>query len=176
MSKKDTPDYLNLVIAAIEKIEKLHKERETLDIEIAKQEKFVYATANFLPDEARKLATERIRLIQDLARVRDAGLTDAVRAVLAAEGGWLTAAQMRDRLNSYQFDFGSYMTNPLASVSTTLRRIKPEDVEIGTRDGVTAYRWKHKANTLADMLGNANPKPFSRPYGPGTYVNLSKMK
>ena len=147
-----------------------------MDIEIAKQEQFVYATANFLPDETRQLATEKIRLIQDLTRVRDAGLTDAVRAVLAAEGGWLTATQMRDRLNSYQFDFGSYMTNPLASVSTTLRRMKPEDVEIGTRDGVTAYRWKHKANTFADMLENANPKTLSSPYRPGTYVDLSEKK
>jgi hypothetical protein len=176
MSKRNTLDYFGLAIASIQKIEKLHKEREALDIEIAKQEQFVYATANFLPDEHRKLVTERIRLFQDLTRVRDAGLADAVRAVLAAEGDWLTTTQARDRLISLQFDFGSYTTNPLASVSTTLRRMKPEDVEIGTIDGVTAYRWKHKTNTLADMLRNENPKTLSSPYRPGTYIDVTNKK
>jgi hypothetical protein len=145
MNNVETPDYLGLVIAAMNKIEKLQKDREALHIETAKLEQFVFATSNFLSDEHRHLVTERMRLFQDLTRVRDAGLTDAIRAVLTAEGDWLSTTQVRDRLISLQYDFSSYTTNPLASVSTTLKRMKPEDVEIGTRDGVAAYRWKNRS-------------------------------
>jgi len=47
----------------------------------------------------------------------------------------------------YTFDFSGYRSNPLASISTALRRFKPSDVETTEIAGVTAYRWKDtKAN------------------------------
>jgi hypothetical protein len=45
------------------------------------------------------------------------------------------------------FDFSSYKSSPLASISTTLKRFKPEDVETAEIDGVAAYRWIGKVST-----------------------------
>jgi hypothetical protein len=67
-------------------------------------------------------------------------------------GNWLTATNVRDHLVGLGFDFSGYSTNPLASVSTTLRRMKPEEVETTTVDGgVTAYQWKQQS-TLSGRI------------------------
>jgi hypothetical protein len=153
----DTPDkseYIALANAAIERIEKLYEQRETIDAEVMKQEQFASAIANFLPDYERSLVIRRIENIQALQRVRDSGLTDSVRIVLGNAEDWLTTTQVRDRLLALGFDFSLYSTNPLASVSTTLRRMKPDDVEMKTnQDGITIYRWKDNrtAKKLAAM-------------------------
>jgi hypothetical protein len=175
----DTMDYFELVTNAFEKVEALQKQRETLDAEIMKLEQFISATANFLPDDQRDLMMKRMQVTQDLQRVRDSGLTEAVRIVLAAAEDWLTVAQVRDRLMTLGFDFSLYSTNPLASISTTLRRMKPEEVETRTtNDGVMAYRWKKEKSGLtppshlswepvysSGMRGDEKPRvrvPFTR--------------
>jgi hypothetical protein len=72
----------------------------------------------------------------------EAGLTEAIRSVLKKNyRQWLTVTQVRDRLESAGFDFSSYKSSPLASISTTLKRFKAEDVETAEIDGVAAYRW-----------------------------------
>lgn len=142
--KSTAPNYLALIINAFEKIEILQAEREKLDGEIMKQEQFISATANFLPDDQRELIARRMEIGQTLQNIREGGLTDAIRALLKQESGnWLTATNVRDRLISFGFDFSDYSTNPLASISTTLRRMKSEGIETRMVDGgVTAYRAK----------------------------------
>jgi hypothetical protein len=62
----------------------------------------------------------------------------------AAYGDWLTVTNVRDRLNKAGFDFSTYSSNPLASISAILRRMKPEEIESTVADGgVAAYRWKN---------------------------------
>ena len=62
-----------------------------------------------------------------------ASLVGAVRQTLrSCYPGKLTSAQVRDRLRFDGFDFSLYESNPLSSVSTTLRRLR-EAGEI-TRD------------------------------------------
>jgi hypothetical protein len=135
--------YVSLVAKAIDAIEKLRMQREAIEAEIMKQEQFIAATANFLPKEERELIVDRLKTIHVLHRVRQSGLTSAVRVVLSSTEAWMTAAQVRDRLISRGFDFSSYSSNPLASVATTLKRMKFEEVETGTtKDGVITYRWK----------------------------------
>src|SRR5207253_3001518 len=66
---------------------------------------------------------------------------DEIKKVLQnAAANWLTAAQVRDRLVNSGFDLTLYASNPLASVSTTLRRMKPQEVESSEIEGVAAYR------------------------------------
>lgn len=139
----DTPNYLALVRNAFEKIDELQTRRESLDAEIMKLEQFISATANFLPDDQRELIMDRLQSGQDLQRVRDSGLTESVRTVLAKEADWMTTTQVRDKLIALGFDFSLYTSNALASVSTTLRRLKPEEVQSKSNaDGVTVFRWK----------------------------------
>ncbi len=151
----DTPDYLALVTGALQKVQELQEQRESLDAEIMKLEQFISATANLLSDDHRDMAMKAMELNQDLQRVRDSGLTNAVRTVLATAKDWLTVAQVRDRLIALGFNFSLYSTNPLASVSTTLRRMKSEEVETrNTPDGATAYRRKRLAERVKEAQEN----------------------
>lgn len=137
-----TPNYIALILNAFKKIEELQAKRDKLDAEMVKQEQFISATANFLPDNERDVVMDRMRSGQTLQKIRESGLTDAIRIVLKKATESLTTAQVRDRLIQLGFDFAFYSTNPLASISTTLRRMKDEDVETRiTGDGVATYRW-----------------------------------
>ena len=163
--------YISLVTNAIEAIENLRTQREAIDAEIMKQEQFISATATFLPTEERELIVDRLKTIHALHRVHQSGLTEAVRAVLSSTRDWMTAAQVRDHLISRGFDFSFYTSNPLASASTTLKRMKFEEVETGTtNDEVTIYRWKDderlaKAETLKQALNSKKEMALSERIG-----------
>jgi hypothetical protein len=148
-------NYPEILQNAFKKLEGLHHQREALNVEIFKMEQFISATASLVPDEMRVAAKERLAIIQELFRIREVGLTDAIRSILKKFAGQsFTVADIRDRLCSFGFDFTGYASNPLASVSTTLRRMKPEEVEtIYTDDGPVAYRWKdtEKADVAAHI-------------------------
>lgn len=144
----DTKDYIAAMSDAFNKLEKFYSDRESIDGEIMKTEQFITAAANLCPDHVRDIATGRIKAMQDLYRVRDAGLTDAIRLILKASGDWQTVTNVRDRLVKSGFNFSLYSSNPLASVSAILRRLKEEEVETSLVDGgVTAYRWKDTSET-----------------------------
>jgi hypothetical protein len=146
----DNANYMTVVMDAFSKLEKFYCDRESIDGEIMKTEQFIAAAANMLPDNARDLAIRRIEVLQELYRLRDAGLTDAIRAILkTAAGDWLTVTNVRDRLSKAGFDFSSYSANPLASISAILRRMKSEEVETTLVDGgVAAYRWKDTSHLI----------------------------
>jgi hypothetical protein len=137
-------NYFAVVNNELEKLKRLNDQRVAIDVEIVKVEQFISATANLLPDGERNLVLDTMESIQEVYRLRETGLTDAIRVVLKSSNGkWFTVANVRDHLVSAGFDFSTYTANPLASISTTLRRMKSEDVETTKVDGsVTAYRWK----------------------------------
>jgi hypothetical protein len=147
-------NYLAVVNNELEKLKKLNDQRMAIDVEIVKSEQFISATANLLSDEDRNLAIKTMEAIQENYRLREVGLTDAIRSVLRnSSGKWLTVANVRDQLVSAGFDFSTYTANPLASISTTLRRLKPEDVETRNEDGATSYRWKGEKSVPLSLLG-----------------------
>ena len=152
----DASDYLTLVNDAFEKLEKFQRDRESIEAETMKLEQLIAATANMLPDDIKSVVMGRMRNLQKLSQLRDVGLTDAIRAILRqAAGDWLTVTNVRDRLINLGFNFSNYSTNPLASVSTTLRRMKPEEVETATVDGgVAAYRWKRLVERVDEAQQN----------------------
>ena len=140
----DDASYIAVMTDAFSRLEKFYADRESIDGEIMKAEQLISATANMLPDNVKDLAIKRIEVLQELYRVRDVGLTDAIRTILKkSQGDWMTVTNVRDRLNKVGFDFSSYSANPLSSISAILRRMKSEEVETRFVDGgVTAYRWK----------------------------------
>jgi hypothetical protein len=166
----DTTNYLAAAIDALNKFEELQRKRDAIEAEALKLEQLVLATANMLPDEQKDLLLRRMEIIQALTQLREGGLTDAIRAILQTAPDWLTVTNVRDRLVSAGFDFSSYSTNPLASISTTLRRMKPEEVENTAVDGVAAYRWKQpskaeKAEAIRKAIISRKPSAF---YGEGS--------
>src|SRR5262249_30273560 len=101
------------------------------------------------------------------------GLTEAVKDALklaTISRGFVTATQVRDHLLKAGFDFSRYSSNPLASVNTTLRRFKADEIETSeTESGVTCYRWRrleeHPLNKLR-VFGRPNPKRSAIPPPP----------
>jgi hypothetical protein len=137
-------DYKAALNAAMKRFSELCDQRDRIEVEMSKLRQFIHATENMLSDEERANHLAIIAMAMERAESKEVGLTEAIRRILQAEttGAWITVAQVRDRLVNSGFDFSGYMSNPLASVSTTMKRFKPEEIETIETEGVTAYRWK----------------------------------
>jgi len=160
--KKDT-NYFDLVNKEFFKLQKLQRQRDELDLEIAKSKQFIAATANMLTDRQRDTALQTMGLVEAKKMMVDAGLTEAIKSVLKQNfKQWLTVTKVRDQLESAGFDFSNYKSSPLASISTTLKRLrlKPEDVETTEIDGVAAYRWIGKLSDLPTPVRIESGKGF----------------
>jgi hypothetical protein len=173
-------DYFKQILTnAIANMTALVSHRENLDIQILKLRELIHATANMLMDDK-----ERNKILEVLNAAirhdgfRDASLVDAIRGVLQeTRGKFLTVSDVRDRLKIYGFDFSEYASNPLASISTTLRRFKPEEVETTSIEGVAAYRWKgvRRFPRLRVPFADSSKKKFD-PDDPNLPVNKSGMR
>jgi len=118
----------------------LSKERDQIDAKLMRLRRFIHATVDMLPDAERGVYQAELA---ELA-FQMGNLTDSIRETLklaAQRNICLTATEVRNHLQNAGFDFSQYASNPLASVNTVLRRFKSCEVETGTRDGVTTYKW-----------------------------------
>jgi hypothetical protein len=149
-------EYEKVLNEAMARLGELARQRDELDLQIGKLRQFIYATLNMLPDERRKLFNDAFDLISKLSDSKSASLTEAIKGILrSGPRQWFTVTQVRDHLVRNGFDFSFYASNPLASVSTTLRRMKPEEVETGEVEGVAVYRWKSRRRRLVIAPGPA---------------------
>ena len=138
------------------------KKIEQLEIESAKLRQFFSATVKMLPDEEREEFIAAMREVIESVTIRESSLKDAIYRVLTqVSPKFLTATEVRDQLRASGFDFSEYTSNELASISTTLRRFKPDEVETSTNDtGVAEFRWnQQRAN--AEALRQKNMIPLS---------------
>jgi len=134
-------DYHAILRTAMTRLGTIGKQREELESESAKLGQFIMATINMLPDAEREVFVKAFDELKAVVKEKEVGLKEACLKVLReAAPEYLTAAKVRDRVVSGGFDFSGYTTNPLASISTTLRRFKSEEVEETTIEGVTAFR------------------------------------
>lgn len=131
--------YIQIVEAEFEKLVKWFQQREEADLNIAKSKQLIFAALNMVPDKERKAFEDKLDTLAS-ADV-STGLTDSIKnALLRNFPKRMTAAMVRDELVRARFDFSQYSTNPLASISTILRRLKPEEVKAESVEGVTTYR------------------------------------
>jgi len=138
-------DYKGILDDTVSKFVAARAKKNELEHEIAKLRQFFFATINMLPDKDREAFLARFHKVI-LEEERSAvGLKEAITRVLRAKPKeWLTTLDVREFLNESGFDFSNYKTNPLASISTTLARMKKDEAETTIIGGVTAYRWKKK--------------------------------
>lgn len=132
---------------------KLYEQRQSLEVEIAKQQQRVSALA-VLADEVDQ-TFERMGL----------GLTAACRAAFRAAGSrGLMPTELRDSLKRMGFALDKY-TNPMASIHAVIRRLE-EKGEIRNRvhdkyEDVdkSVYQWALKSwgapNSLVNMLADS---------------------
>jgi hypothetical protein len=131
-------DYNVLLDKSFDEFASLIKQREDLDLKVAKLHQFIRATANMLPDEDRVVFIAKVDQLAGDA----VGLTDAVRNTLkAAPSKWFAATTVRDQLLASGFNFHGYTSNPLASIHAVLKRLKSSEAETTTIEGVAVYRW-----------------------------------
>ncbi len=135
-------EYQTILANAIRRFGSLINERENIDLEITKLRQFIRATANMLPDSAREKLLESFDEIDNRIAVTTMSLIDSVRNILQNKSEkWLTVSGVKSLLQTEGFDFSSYTSNPLSSVSTTLRRLKEYgEVETDEIEGVTVYK------------------------------------
>ena len=147
-------DYQKIMMSTANRVRKIEKQLEELEMEKAKLIQFFRATINLLPEETQKAWNDFIISAAQTVDIGRASLAGNVRyALISAGGEWLTVAEVRDSMMRRGFDFSGYVSNPLASVSTTLKRLCEKDDLIESRDfeGTTAYRWKGNALALPPM-------------------------
>lgn len=137
-------DYKTIIKNTLSRLAEIVRQREELDNEGAKLRQFLMATINMLPDEEREGFAQLLDTLARGLQASEEGLKEACLRVLRESKQWLTATQVRDRLRTSGFNFDDYQSNPLASISTTLRRMKPEEVETSEADGVAAYRFNYR--------------------------------
>jgi hypothetical protein len=156
-------DYLRMLETSIKKLDELNWQREQLDIEIAKLHQWIQATVNLLPDDVTEKFQARLAEMEKESELASAGLTDAIRGTLQGNyPKWLTVTNVRDSLISRGFDFSSYKSNPLAAISTTLRRLSKseEHMETAEIDGVNAFRLPSAMDKMAEIVGKmVTPRP-----------------
>lgn len=178
-------DYSKVLGETLGKLGNIGSEIERLEIEAAKLRQFFSATLNMLPDNERAEWLELFQNLTELAKAKETSLKDAIHNVLRqAYPTYLTAANVRDRLQTAGFDFSYYKSNPLASVSTTLRRFDTNEVESTQVESVTAYRiseyYMRKVRALARKLADspAMPRlaPLTHDFVPGTRMDVTKKK
>jgi hypothetical protein len=137
------PQYRKILLREIRKLRTLIQQRDDTELDISKTRQFVRATVNMLPDDERQKMEALLAYVDNSDNQNRAGLAEAIRGILErSPKRWFTVAQVRDALHDVGFDFSRYTSNPLSSVSTTLKRFKPPYIESTEIDEVTAYRWK----------------------------------
>jgi hypothetical protein len=154
-------DYKAILDDALTKLGLANQRRDAAEVEIAKQKQFILATMNMLSDEERQSFRERLMKAIQRNDVRSLGLTEAIRKILETSGRkWRTVAEVRTLLSESGFDFSEYTASELASVSTTLRRMVPNEAEMTTVEGVTAYRLKVRRSRMAEAFAKSKIKSF----------------
>lgn len=150
-------EYLRLLEKELRKVHKLTKQRDDLDFEITKSFEFCKALKGMLSDEHQEQLDSSVK--QVLTQRQTESLSKAIRRLLrtardSKSPDFFTATQVRDRLKTAGYDFTAYVSNPLASVSTTLRRMARFELETTLVQGVAAYRAKSGTSLLRDLKGD----------------------
>jgi hypothetical protein len=116
-------DYDKLVRETLGRIQQIHDEREGMETELVQLEHLVLAASKFVGPLCFQVVKNRLDNLRDRDSIRKVGLSEAVEIVLRNANDPITVSEIRDRLMKGGFDFSEYMSNPLASISTTLKRL-----------------------------------------------------
>lgn len=109
--------------------------RQKIEQRIQDLRDLIRANANFLPDSERLVELMLLDVLKLPANIGEAVRTALLLAAFKRER--LTPAQIKELAEDRGFNFSEY-TNPLASVTTTLRRMReshPPEVQFDETDG-----------------------------------------
>jgi hypothetical protein len=130
--------YRDAAEEGIEELEKLIAKKKVIEDEISKLSHLIAANIAMLPASQRSDLGIKFKTVKG-----PSGLKEAVYQALKATK-YMSATDVRDALLESGYDLAAQV-NPLASVSTTLRRLEMADeplVESKQEDGKAVYRRK----------------------------------
>jgi hypothetical protein len=135
------------------------QQRKNIDIQIMGIQQMLRGSAVLTEDPVPSAYTlGPLPLPPGLEEIRTVGLTDAVRLVLSTRGGPLTAKQIRDRLESY--DYPLTQQNQMAAVHQVISRLLNQgEIRKLKADGKTQFEW---VDTMG-MYGLGHPASFQAP-------------
>jgi len=136
----DAVDYEQVLRDAVNHLGLLVKQRNMLDAEISRTRQFIDATLPMVPDDAK--VDWRAVIDKFLKRPPAIGsLASSIRNIFDANPALgLSVMDIRDTLVKGGFDFTAYVSNPLSSISTTLRRMAEKgDIYKFELEGVNIY-------------------------------------
>jgi hypothetical protein len=142
-------EYTAVLEGAFKRLMEAATERNNLEAEIAKLRQFILATMPMLSEEDQESFRDRMIKVNQSLDAFYVPLSGAVYNALHIRD-WMTVTQVRDQLRTSGFDFSQYKASPLASISTTLKRLYAKgEVQRTMVDGsVAAYRLKAKRNNV----------------------------
>ena len=130
--------YRQAALDGIAEIAKLTERKKAIESDISKILQIVAANIAMFPDSERRTLMEKLESAKG-----PSGLKEAVYSVLSPTK-YMSVAEIRDAVINSGFDLSSQV-NPLASVSTTLRRFESTEkplVEAKQEEGKTVYKRK----------------------------------
>jgi len=143
MENQPTIDYKKLFTELITRLGELTRQRDAIEVEIAKLKPLIFSTFKLLPEEFQKIYWKEIAEMED----ESAGLQEAIKLVFSMNKGiWLTPFAVRDSLIAMGFEFKEYRANPLASIATTLKRMVPGHLQ--SRVGVNGPSYLRRLTFL----------------------------
>jgi hypothetical protein len=136
----DAADYEQVLRDSVNHLDLLMRQRNMLDSEIGRVRQFIGATLPMVPDDAK---VKWRAVIDKFLKKQPAigSLASSIRIIFDANPAvGLSAMDIRDTLVKAGFDFTAYVSNPLSSISTTLRRMAEKgDIYKFELDGVNIY-------------------------------------
>jgi hypothetical protein len=127
MSLQMPIDYFQIFTELNRRRAHLTRQRDEAEIELAKLKQLILSTFSMLSEDQQKANQQAI----DDIEADSSGLQDAIKLVFSThKGEWLTLSNVRDFLSEIGFDFRHYKGNALSSISTTLKRMTAEYLEI----------------------------------------------
>lgn len=150
-------DYFKMFSDLVARSNELTRQRDGLDIEIAKIRQLIISTFALLPENKQQMFQKEISDMDE----QSAGLMKGVKLVFSThKGEWLTVSKVYGYLLQMGFDFRHYRANPLTSISTTLRRMVPTYLEMAVSSDGNVYT---RRATLGDRIAGLITPPFPNP-------------
>jgi hypothetical protein len=134
------PDFSEALESAREELSRLRRDRQLLDVEIAKMENVIAALSAVTA--------------QDEEAMQTSGLTDAIRSVLRMAPEGLSPTEVRSRLEASGFNFSTRYTNLMANIHIVLRRLEQSgEATVITTENASGkrYYWTMNAPSFRSM-------------------------
>lgn len=137
-----THDYEHLLDETFKRMLPLTEQIEQAESELLKLKQLASATGNMVSDEAwERISEKHLKLFVKL-QSRETSLTESIRSALQSiYPKWQKVGDVKALLLESGFDFGSYSSNPLSSISTALRRLSAAgEIEFHKFQHIDAFR------------------------------------